>query len=398
MSLSEPELVERAGSSATTVRRLVDLGILVPGEGSAPFESADVHRVRLMEAFEAGGLDLRVIAAGIETGEISYDNIGRFLPDPPGFAQSYAELAGEAGRPPELVTRLVGEFGLPQQPAESKLRADDAVVLAELLAVWAEADDEELARLARLYGENLRRLVVSELQLANTALFTRIRRRDVDEIRRRGHEVATDLTALSERLLIWLRRRHLEHEIVSFIVQTTEDYLQERGLAPERPPRPSAIAFLDLTGYTALTEEQGDEVAAEVAGRLASLVHRAAQTHGGHPVKWLGDGVMFYFPEPGSAVLSALELVEEAPSAIEGRARVGVNAGQVISREGDYFGRTVNLAARIADYARPDEVLVSDEVKKRSELAEVEFRPLGPIALKGAKEELALWSAARRSA
>ena len=396
MSLSEPELVERAGSSATTVRRLVDLGILVPGGGPAPFEPADVHRVRLMEAFEAGGLDLRVIAAGIEAGEISYDNLGRFLPDPPAFAQSYAELAGESGRPPELVSRLVGEFGLPQQPVASKLRTDDAAVLAELLAVWAEADDEELARLARVYGENLRRLVVSELQLANAALFSRIRRRDAEEIRRRGPEVA-DGVDRSERTAPHLApppppraRDRLVHRP------------DHRGLPAGTGPRPraaastSAIAFLDLTGYTALTEEQGDEAAAEVAGRLASLVHRAAQAHGGHPVKWLGDGVMFYFPEPGSAVLSALELVEETPAAIEGRARVGVNAGQVISREGDYFGRTVNVAARIADYARPDEVLVSDEVKKRSELAEVDFQPVGPVVLKGVKEELTLYAATRR--
>ena len=75
-----------------------------------------------------------------------------------------------------------------------------------------------------------------------------------------------------------------------------------------------------------------------------------------------------------------------------------VRTDHMDTREGDYFGRTVNVAARIADYARPDEVLVSDEVKKRSELAEVDFQPVGPVVLKGLKEELTLYAATRRGA
>jgi adenylate cyclase len=395
MSLSERELAERSGVTPGTVRRLVDLGVLDPRDAEGRFELEDVHRVRLMEAFEAAGVDLRAIARGIAAGEVSYENLGLFLSEPVALSKPYAELADETGRSPELLRRLVGEFGLPQSPEEPRLREDDARVLADLSAVWAEADDEELARLARTYGESLRRLVVSDLQLANTAIFSRVRSRDVDEVRRRGAEMGTQVNALAERLLVWLRRRHLEHEILSFIVQTTEDYLQERGIAPRRPRRAPAIAFLDLTGYAALTEERGDEAAAELAGRLAALVHEAAQSHGGHSVKWLGDGVMFYFPDPGAAVSSALDLVEQTPAATDVQARVGVNAGQVIAREGDYFGSTVNVAARIADVARPGEVVVSAEVRERASPEGVEFHPLGPVLLKGLKDELTLYSATR---
>ena len=394
-NLTERELAERSGATPRTIRRLVELGVLVRRESDRPYRLDDVHLVRLMEAFEAAGVDLRVIARGIAAGEVSYENLSLFLSEPAAFSKTYAELSAESGRSPELLRRLVSEFGLPQSPTESTLRDDDARVLAELLDVWAEAEDDELARLARTYGESLRRVVVSDLQLANTALFSRIRRRDPDEVRRRGGEIGARVTALAEELLIWLRRRHLDHEILSFIVETTEDYLQERGIAPRRTRRPPAIAFLDLTGYTALTEARGDEAAAELAGRLASLVHRAAQSHGGHPVKWLGDGVMFYFPDPGGAVASALDLVEQTARATDVRARVGVNAGRVISREGDYFGRTVNVAARIADFARPGEVLVSAEVTKRAPTEDVDFQPLGPVLLKGLKDEVTLYSAVR---
>jgi adenylate cyclase len=87
--------------------------------------------------------------------------------------------------------------------------------------------------------------------------------------------------------------------------------------------------------------------------------------------------------------------VEETAEEIDLRARVGVNAGRVISREGDYFGRTVNVAARIADFARPGEILVSAEVKERAGTEGVDFQPLGPALLKGLKDEVTLYSAVR---
>ncbi len=125
------------------------------------------------------------------------------------------------------------------------------------------------------------------------------------------------------------------------------------------------------------------------------LVHEAAQPHGGNPVKWLGDGVMFYFADPSSAVLTGLDLVEQTPAAVDVRARVGINAGNVVFREGDYFGRTVNVASRIADYARPGEVLVSGEVKERFGGDGVRFAEIGPVALKGLREELTLYAVSR---
>jgi adenylate cyclase len=147
----------------------------------------------------------------------------------------------------------------------------------------------------------------------------------------------------------------------------------------ERPP---AVCFLDLAGYTRLTEQRGDEAAADLAARLAGLVRRSAQQHGGTPVKWLGDGVMFHFREPGAAVLAAVDMV-----AVVGRqglppAHVGIHAGSVVFQEGDYFGRTVNLAARIGEYARPGEVLVSREVVDAADGGPVTFTEIGPVELK----------------
>jgi len=266
------------------------------------------------------------------------------------------------------------------------------------LEVWAAADDDELARLARVYGQNVRKVVASDIELAGATIFAQLRRELSDEeMKEAAGTTGKRLMRLGENLMLWLRGRHLEHEILAVTVQTTEDYLQELGLAPKRTPSAPAIAFLDLTGYTALTEERGDEAGADLADRLATLVREAARPHGGNPVKWLGDGVMFHFDDPSAAVQTGLDLVEQTPAAVDVRARVGINAGTVIFRDGDYFGRTVNVASRIADYARPGEVLVSGEVKGRWGGDGVRFEEIGPVALKGLREELTLYSAFRHT-
>src|SRR4029450_290045 len=101
------------------------------------------------------------------------------------------------------------------------------------------------------------------------------------------------------------------------------------------------------------TQERGDRAAAGLAEQLGRLVQRAAMADAGKPVKGLGDGVMLYFADPGKAVSAALELVEDVPAAGLPPAHVGLHAGPVLFQEGDYFGTTVNVAARIAGDAGP---------------------------------------------
>ncbi len=106
---------------------------------------------------------------------------------------------------------------------------------------------------------------------------------------------------------------------------------------------------------------------------------------------------MFYFPNPGEGVLAALDMVEGVAAHALPPARAGIHAGPVVFQEGDYFGRTVNIAARIAEYARPGEVLVSQEVLDAADLDGVGFTAIGPIELKGVSEPLRLHSVRRIS-
>jgi len=159
--------------------------------------------------------------------------------------------------------------------------------------------------------------------------------------------------------------------------------------------RPAAVCFLDLTGYTRLTAEQGDEAAAELAHNLARLVQRTSVQHGGRAVKWLGDGVMFYFRDPGSGVMAALEMADGVIAAGLPPAHVGLDAGPVVMQGGDYYGQTVNLASRIAGYARPGEVVVSQAVVNSAEGAQLAFTDLGEVELKGVSGTVHLHAARR---
>jgi adenylate cyclase len=107
---------------------------------------------------------------------------------------------------------------------------------------------------------------------------------------------------------------------------------------------------------------------------------------------------MFFFKEPGSAVESALEMVEEAPAADLPPAHVGLDAGPVVQQDGDYYGRTVNVAARIAGRAGPDEVLVSEEIAELSgDSGRIRFDDLGPAELKNVSRPIRLFRASRIS-
>ena len=209
-------------------------------------------------------------------------------------------------------------------------------------------------------------------------------------------ELGIDFLPLADPALLAIYRRQQELVWTEGLVERIEDELEQAGVLG-RPGRVPAMAFLDLVGYTRLTEEQGDAAAAALAERLALLVSRSTREYGGTPVKWLGDGVMLHYRDPAGAVLSALGLVAQLPEAGLPPAHVGVAAGPVVVQGGDYFGRTVNLAARIAAHAGAGQVLVSQRVAEAAPPAGVRFVELGELRLEGFARPVRLLEAHRAS-
>jgi adenylate cyclase len=391
--VSAQELAELVPCALADVERIDALGLLARDDDDL-YPASDAHVVRLMAAFEEAGVALEDVAKGAQAGDYSFP-MGLFLPDPVPRPESYEDLGIRLGRSPELLRRLSRELGLP--PAvDDLIRVEDAEALTLLVTTLDLADDDELSRFARLYGGAVQRLVSSGLQFFDTAVRQRVEGYDLPLSERDAlvYAKAATYTELVRTVVPWLQSRHREHTVIDYIVGVTEELMEERGIAPRPSRQPPAIAFLDLTGYTELAEDRGDEAAADIATSLASIVHQA-DAHGGRAVKWLGDGVMFHFRDPASAIVGGLDLVEETEREVALPARVGINAGTVVAQEGDYFGRTVNIASRIADYAQPHEVLVSEEALRHADTTGVTFELVGDVSLKGVSRSVRLHRATR---
>jgi adenylate cyclase len=310
---------------------------------------------------------------------------------------TFQQLSERTGIPMDLLKVVREAVGFAEPRLEDHLREDElSVVPAIELQLSSGFRPVVIERWLRVYAESLRRIAETETDWWKTEVEHPLLEAGMAEgqMMDTQADLGSRMAPLSEQALLAIYHGQQEHAWRQGFVEEVERALEKAGLY-RRLHRPPAICFLDITGYTRLTEERGDEAAADLAAKLAGLVRRSSQEHGGRPVKWLGDGVMFYFREPGGAVLAALEMVEGVASHDLPPAHVGLHAGPVVFQDGDYFGRTVNLAARIADYARPGEVVVSQEVVEATDATPVSFEEIGPVELKGIKGALRLHTARR---
>jgi class 3 adenylate cyclase len=314
---------------------------------------------------------------------------------------TFREISQSTGLPLDLlaVAREVmggGEAGPYDRVRESEL----PLIAAGEALLRVGVRPENVARTLRVSGESLRRVAETEADWWGTDILAPLMRAGVPaaEVGRRTAPFSSELSRLGDLALLAIYHTHQARAWIRNIFEGFEATLASQGLqaSVERPP---AIAFLDISGYTRLTEEHGDEAARDLAGSLTRIVHHGSAQHGGRTIKWLGDGVMFHFPEPARGVIACLEMSDAVAAEGLPPAHVGINAGPVLTQGGDYFGRTVNAAARIAEYARRGEVLVSHEVVEAAMSLEgsVAFESIGPVELKGLSGALDLYRAIRAS-
>jgi adenylate cyclase len=382
------------------VARLVELGILVPRDGAGPFRETDVQKVRLAVACEQAGLPMEGIASAIQAGRLSF----AFLEAAPfrrwavRSTRTYRQVSQETGLPLDTLGAVLESMGFARMSPDEPMREDELAVVP-LLQLGLSSGTFDLAwltRLGRAHAEGLRLLATAwteayQARFEGPALEAGADQRAAMEL---AAQLGGDFLPLGDPALLGIYRRQQELSWTEHLVERIENELEAAGVLG-RPERVPAMSFLDLTGYTHLTEQQGDATAAALAETLAVLVNRSSREHGGVPVKWLGDGVMVHFQEPAGAVLSALGLVAQLPQAGLPPAHVGVAAGPVVAQGGDYFGRTVNLAARIAAHAGAGQVLVSGSVVETAPPQGVAFVDVGEVGLKGFARPVRLLEACR---
>lgn len=248
-----------------------------------------------------------------------------------------------------------------------------------------------------MYGDSLRRVAEAEAEWWRSEIQAPLLARGIhaDELGRRAAEISPRLSRAADRALVAIYHAQQMHVWSANLVDGITTALEQAGLHTRDEQQP-AMCFLDLTGFTQLTEEVGDAEAARTIERSNRIVRPISVRHDGLPVKWLGDGVMFHFPDPGAGVLAAIEMVGALAEADLPPAHVGLHAGPVARQEGDYHGQTVNLAARIGEYARPGEVLVSRAVKDASDPGVATFREVGRVELKGVSGAVELYAVTSR--
>jgi adenylate cyclase len=387
-ALSASELAELAGATQAEIHRMVDLGILVARDGPGPFLATDVQKVRLARACQEAGLPMEGIAATIRAGRLSF----AFLEASPyrrwavRSTRTYRQVSADTGIPFDQLRETLEAMGFAGMSPDDRIREDEleVVPLVQLAVSTGVLDRAWMDRVGRAYAEGLRLAATVENEAYRARFEEPVLAAGLGQ--RKAMEMASDLSGRFipsiDRAVMAIYRRQQELAWTEHQVLNIETALEEAGLLG-RPERVPAMCFLDLAGYTRLTEEQGDQAAAELAATVARLVDRSAREHGGVPVKWLGDGVMLYFRDPGRAVVAALRMVRELPEAGLPPAHVGVAAGPVVVQGGDYFGRTVNLAARIAARAVAGQVLVTERAAQAASQDGVAFVESGQLRLKG---------------
>lgn len=394
------QLAARTGVDPEYVERLADLGILPERDPGADL-TGDERRIRVVVGLDRGGIPLDVLGEAMRQGHLALEFVEQ--PSYDRFAgytdRTFGALSEETGIPVDLLMFIREACGSTRPQPDDRIR-DNELRVVPFIQVLLDAgiSNASVERTLRVAGDGLRRLADTESDWWWSEVLQPLFRAGMPtvQIANDTEHFASATGPVTDQALLALYHGQQTGAWMRNIFDGFETTLEQVGLHT-RVERPPAICFFDVTGYSRLTEERGDAEAADLAGRVARLVERVSVERGGKAIKWLGDGVMFHFPEPEQGVLAALDMLDGVARDGMPPAHIGLHAGPVLFQEGDYFGRTVNAASRIADVAGRDQVLVSRDVVDAVDLdGQVEFASIGPVELKGLLAPIELF-AVRRS-
>jgi len=286
---------------------------------------------------------------------------------------SRRQIAAEIGMDLEQARRLWRALGFPPVDDDDVVfTTADAAVLAAIRWLITERGTSEdvVVQQTRVVGQALAR--VADAQVSATAERATARTDD-------GAPITSALQAIVEQA----------PQFEQFVVHAWRRHLIAASLrlaaTPSTTERAIVVGFADLSGFTAFSRSIDVPTLATMVDRFEALAYEHIVERGGRVVKTIGDEVMFAVDEPRPAGEIALALVEAyGRDADLPNIRVGLAVGPVLAWEGDLFGPTVNLASRLANFARPGAVLVSDELGALLGDADTfALRHLRPVRLKG---------------
>jgi adenylate cyclase len=397
------EIAREAGCPEDRVRWLGDIGLLTPDD-EGRFSSGDVLATKMVSALLESGLPAETLERAVADGFLSFQRTDEYLPYQPGplSTRTFGEFLASAGEGAEILPAVVEVMGLPKPDPASPIHVDEEALFERFLQVWRQTPDEDAPiRAGRLLAQGARAAMLGWADLVDEQIAGPVRERlfrgELEEFPDDVRVSFMRVTNLVPEMFTWLSARYLEQRSVNGIAEGFERFLASRSLTPPPAPYgPPAIVFVDLSGFTKLTRERGDESAVLAASSLQREADATATRHGGRLVKLLGDGAMLRLADAAVGVSAALELVETMSGEGIVSSHAGVHTGPVIERDLDVFGQTVNLASRIADAAGPGEVLASEAVAAAAGDGGFAFERLRDGDLKGLPEPVPLYRVTSR--
>jgi adenylate cyclase len=385
-TVSLKDAAEEAGVKPDTLRRWAKSGVIPGANGSNGWSRPAVAHARIVARLRERGHSLDEIREAAQDGRLAYGFLEDLFPESRG-RKTLKDVSKDTGLQEALIERIWTGLGFPR--SELDHMTDEDLQATRYIASVIDAGFPLVAflQLVRVYGQALARIADAEVRLFHLYVHEPLMRDGVPglEISAEMENLARDLLPLASPVMDYVHQRCLQHFIEQDMVGHMEVELdEEEQLGRVRV----AIAFADLAGYTRFTEEAGEEEAFSTVERFIDAVTDTLPEDA-RVVKTIGDEVMLVGQDVQALTDWAVgfqRLYRERPMP-----RIGVHSGVVLYRDGDYFGREVNLAARVVARARGGEVIVTDSVMEQIKTSEyLQFEEIGEVKLKGFDEPTAL--------
>jgi adenylate cyclase len=389
--MSQPSLSEVARTievSPDTLRRWTRDGIVPLRDGA--WTPASVAQARIVARLRDRGHSLDELREAAQSGRLAYGLMEELFPPRPETVP-LEQAAEESGMEAALIRRIWAAAGFSATTLEEGISADDVQLLRYMAAVLSAGFPlVAFLQLVRVYGQALAAIADAEMKLFHLFVHEPLIREGVEglQIAEEMEGLASQLLPLAAPIMEHVHQRWLQH----FIEQDAVGHLELEVDADAQAGRLHvAIAFADLAGYTRLTEEAGEEEALDIVERFVESVEETLPDDA-RVIKTIGDEVMVVGPDPSAlvdwAVGFQLLYGERRP-----QPRIGIHAGGALYRDGDYYGRAVNLASRVGARAAAGEVLVTRSVVDAAG-RHLAFRHIGEVRMKGFDEPTELFLAA----
>ncbi len=376
--ISLSEAARRSGVPASTLKRWAAEKVVPVRRGR--WTAAAAAQARVVARMRERGHSLEDLKRAGREGRLAFGFTEELFSEPDEQA-TLEEVAKETGLEPELIERILLILGTPLG-GERMLNPNDVAAMRHCARVLAAGFPlVAFLQLVRVYVQSLRRIADAEVRLFHLYVHEPMIRDAVPELEMAEGmgELASDILPLAAPLTEYLHTRYLRFFLEQDVVGHMESGLG--GVAAELGQVAVALCFIDITGFTRYTEEEGDLEALDLVERFVETVEMTLPPEA-TIVKTIGDEVMVVSPDSASLTEWAVDFLSrfsERP-----QPRVGIHFGEAVYRDGDYFGGQVNLAHRVVSRAQAGEVLVTDRVIDTIEERDgLEFEPIGEVGLKG---------------